>query len=166
MFTLGVEGRLSLFLIPTQCCVAEDLFPEVMAQVISSAFPNSTATCKTEAQSQHIPSRIMGSDWPMPAETPILWPPHVKSWLIGKDSDAGRDWGQEEKGMKEDEMAGWTLVWVNSRSWWWTGRPGMLQFMGLQRVRHDWANELHWKSLMLNVSGEWKRWLKTQHSKN
>ena len=40
------------------------------------------------------------------AETPILWPPHVKSWLIGKDSDAGRDWGQEEKGMTENEMAG------------------------------------------------------------
>ena len=41
------------------------------------------------------------------AETPILWPPHAKSWLIGKDSDAGRDWGQEEKGTTEDEMAGW-----------------------------------------------------------
>ena len=41
------------------------------------------------------------------AETPILQPPHAKSWLIGKDSDAGRDWGQEEKGMTEDEMAGW-----------------------------------------------------------
>ena len=41
------------------------------------------------------------------AETPILWPPHVKSLLIGKDSDAGRDWGQEEKGTTEDEMAGW-----------------------------------------------------------
>ena len=41
------------------------------------------------------------------AETPLLWPPHVKSWLIGKDPDAGRDWGQEEKGMTEDEMAGW-----------------------------------------------------------
>ena len=41
------------------------------------------------------------------AETPVLWPPHVKSWLIGKDSDAGRDWGQEEKGTTEDEMAGW-----------------------------------------------------------
>ena len=41
------------------------------------------------------------------AETPILWPPHVKSWLIGKDPDAGRDWRQEEKGMTEDEMAGW-----------------------------------------------------------
>ena len=41
------------------------------------------------------------------AETPILWPPHVRSGLIGKDSDAGRDWGQEEKGTTEDEMAGW-----------------------------------------------------------
>ena len=41
------------------------------------------------------------------AETPVLWPPHVKSWFIGKDFDAGRDWGQEEKGMTADEMAGW-----------------------------------------------------------
>ena len=41
------------------------------------------------------------------AETPILWPPHEKSWLTGKDSDVGRDWGQEEKGTTEDEMAGW-----------------------------------------------------------
>ena len=41
------------------------------------------------------------------AETPILWPPHAESWLIGKDPDAGRDWGQEEKGTTEDEMAGW-----------------------------------------------------------
>ena len=41
------------------------------------------------------------------AETPVLWPPHVNSCLIGKDSDAGRDWGQEEKGTTEDEMAGW-----------------------------------------------------------
>ena len=40
-------------------------------------------------------------------ETPVLWLPHAKSWLIGKDSDAGRDWGQEEKGTAEDEMAGW-----------------------------------------------------------
>ena len=41
------------------------------------------------------------------AETPVFWPPYAKSWLIGKDSDAGGDWGQEEKGMTEDEMAGW-----------------------------------------------------------
>ena len=41
------------------------------------------------------------------AGTPVLWPPHVKSWLIGKDSDAGRDWGQEEKGTTADEIVGW-----------------------------------------------------------
>ena len=84
------------------------------------------------------------------AETPVLWPPHAKSWFIGKDSDAGRDWGQEEKGTTEDEMAGWhhwldgIWVWVNSGRWWWTGRPGVLWFMGSQRVRHDWATELNW----------------------
>ena len=54
------------------------------------------------------------------AETPILWPPHVKSWLIWKDPDGEKDWGQEEKGTTEDEMASptwWTWVWVNSGSW-------------------------------------------------
>ena len=56
------------------------------------------------------------------AETPVLWPPHVKSWLFGKDSDAGRDWGQEEKGMTEDEMAGWHH-WLNGHESGWT--PGV-----------------------------------------
>ena len=81
------------------------------------------------------------------AETPILWPPHAKSWLIGKDPD---DRGQEEKGTTEDEMVGrhhglnghW--VWVNFGSWWWTRRPGVLRFMGSQRVGHDWATERNW----------------------
>ena len=85
------------------------------------------------------------------AETPVLWPPHVKSWLIGQDCDAGRDWGQaggegDDRGW-DGWMASptrWTWVWVNSRSWWWTGRPGVLRFMGLQRVGHDWATELNW----------------------
>ena len=87
------------------------------------------------------------------SETRVLWPPHEKSWLIGKDSDAGRDWGQEEKGMTEDEMAGrhhWLdghWVWVNSGSWWWTGRPGVLWFMGWQRVGQDWETELNWLSV-------------------
>ena len=51
--------------------------------------------------------------------TPVLWPPHVKSWLIGKDFDARRDWGHEEKGMTEDEMAGWHH-WFNGRESEWT----------------------------------------------
>ena len=57
------------------------------------------------------------------AETPILWPPHVKSWLIGKDSDAGRDWGQEEEGTTEDEMAGWHH-WLNRREIEWIPGDG------------------------------------------
>ena len=44
----------------------------------------------------------------------------------------------------------WTWVWVNSGSWWWTGRPGMLRFMGLQRVRHDWVTKLNWTELGLS----------------
>ena len=48
----------------------------------------------------------------------------------------------------------WTWVWVSSRSWWWTGKPGVLQSMGLQRVRHDWATELNWKMSV----GEKKHW--------
>ena len=83
------------------------------------------------------------------AETPILRPPHEKSWLIGKDPEAGRDWGQEEKGKTgwDGWMASptrWTWVWVSSGSWWWTGRPGVLRFMGSQRVRHSWATKLNW----------------------
>ena len=93
------------------------------------------------------------------AETPVLWPPHVKNWLIGKDSDAGRDWGQEEKGTTEDDdwmapLTRWTWVWVNSRSWWWTGRPGVLWFTGLQRVGHDWATELNWSELKWTGMGK------------
>ena len=43
----------------------------------------------------------------------------------------------------------WTWVWANSRSWWWTGRPGVLRFMGSQRVRHDWETELNWTEINL-----------------
>ena len=80
----------------------------------------------------------------------MLWPPDEKSWLIGKYSDDGKDRRWEKKGTTKDEMAGWhhrlrwMRVWVISGSWWWTGRPGVLQSMGLQRVGHDWATELNW----------------------
>ena len=99
-------------------------------------------------------------------ETPILWPHDVKNWLIGKDPDAKKDWRQE-KGMTEDEMVGWHhqlnghWVWVNSGSWWWTGKPGMLQSMGLQRVGHDWATELNWMDMWMDGwMNEWMdRWV-------
>ena len=57
------------------------------------------------------------------AETLVLWPPHVKSWLIRKDSDAGRDWGQEEKGATEDETAGWHH-WLDGHEFEWTPEVG------------------------------------------
>ena len=80
------------------------------------------------------------------AETPILWPPHVKSWLTGKDSDDGRDSGQAEKGMTEDEMAGWHHR-LDEREFEWI--PGVGDGQGGlaccdswgRRVRHDeWLN--------------------------
>ena len=80
------------------------------------------------------------------AQAPVFCLPDVKNWLIGKDPFAGKNWRQEEKGTTEDEMVPptqWTPVWVNCGSWWWTGRPGVLQSMGSQRVRHDWVTELN-----------------------
>ena len=78
------------------------------------------------------------------AETPILWPPDAKNWLIGKDPDAGKEWRQEEKGMTEDGISdSMDFSLSKLRSWWWTEKPGMLQIMGSQRVGHDWVTELN-----------------------
>ena len=83
-------------------------------------------------------------------ETPVLWPPHAKSWFIGKDwSWEGLGAGGEGDDRGWDgwmaSLTQWMWVWVDSGSWWWTGSPGVLWFMGSQRVRHDWATELNWK---------------------
>ena len=72
------------------------------------------------------------------AETPILWPPHAKSWLTGKDSDAGRDWGQEEKGMTEDEMVGWHHQ-LNGHEFGWT--PGVGDGQGGLACCGSWGRE-------------------------
>ena len=71
------------------------------------------------------------------SEASVFWPPPWKSWLIGRDPDARKDWGQGENGVTwwDGWMASltrWTGVWASSRSWWWTGKPGMLQSMGSQ----------------------------------
>ena len=77
------------------------------------------------------------------AEALILWPPDAKSWLIGKDPDAGKDWRLEEKGDNRGwdgwmaSLTWWTWVWVNSGRWWRTGKPGVLQSMASQRIRHN-----------------------------
>ena len=90
------------------------------------------------------------------ADTPILWPPDAKNWLIVKNPDAGKDWRWEEKGMTEDEMvwmASWTQrswVLISFGSWWWTGKLVVLQSMGSQRVGHNWAIELNWTGSNVN----------------
>ena len=85
------------------------------------------------------------------AETPVLWPPHAKSWLVGKDSDAGRDWGQVEKGTAEDEMAGWHH-WLDGRESGWTlgvgdGQGGLACCDSWGRKESDTTEPLNWTEL-------------------
>ena len=82
------------------------------------------------------------------AETPILWPPHVKSWLIGKNPDAGRDWGQEEKGTTEDDMAGWHHR-LNRHEFEWTvgvgdGQGGLACCHSWRHKESDMTEWLNW----------------------
>ena len=81
----------------------------------------------------------------------LLWPPHAKSWLIGKDSDAGRDWGQEEKGMTEDEVAGWHH-WLDGCESEWTpgvgdGQGGLACCDSWGRKESDTTERLNWTEL-------------------
>ena len=90
------------------------------------------------------------------AETPILWSPHVKSWLIGKDwcwEGLGAGGEGDDRGWDGwmGSLTRWTWVCIDSRSWWWTGRPGMLWFMGSQGVGHDWSTELNWMKILQYV---------------
>ena len=89
------------------------------------------------------------------AETPVLWSPHAKNWLIGKDPYAGQDWRWEEKGMTEDEMVGWHH-WLDGHEFEWVlgvgdGQGGLAccSPWGSRRVRHDWATQLNWIPLLL-----------------
>ena len=85
------------------------------------------------------------------AETPILWSPDAKNWLIGKDPDAGKDWGQEEKGTTEDEMVGWHH-WLDGHAFEQPSGVVMDREVwhaavhGSQRVGHDWETELNWEN--------------------
>ena len=90
------------------------------------------------------------------AETPILWPLHAKSWLIGKDSDAGRDWGQEEKGTTEDEMAGWYHQ-LDGREFEWTlgvgdGQGGLACCNSWGHKESDTTERLNWAELIRSTS--------------
>ena len=84
-------------------------------------------------------------------ETPVLWPPHAKSWLIGKDPDAGRDWGQEEKGTTEDQMAGWHHR-LDAHEFRWTpgvgdGQGGLACCGSWGRKESDTTERLKWTEL-------------------
>ena len=84
-------------------------------------------------------------------ETPVLWPPNGKSWLIGKDLDAGRDWGQEKKGTTDDEMAGWHH-WLDGRESEWTpgvgdGQGGLVCCDSWGRKESDTTERLNWTEL-------------------
>ena len=85
------------------------------------------------------------------AEAPILWPPDAKSWLIGKDPDAGKDWRQEEKGLTDDEMVGWHH-WLNGHEFGWTlgvgnGQGGLACFSTWSCKESDMAELLNWTEL-------------------
>ena len=89
------------------------------------------------------------------AETPILWPSHAKSWLIGKDPDAGRDWGQKEKGMTKDEMAGWHH-WLDGHKFEWTpgvgdGQGGLVCYLPFMGSKESDATELNWIWLVCSI---------------
>ena len=87
------------------------------------------------------------------AETLILWPPHVKSWLIGKDPDAGRNWGQEEKGPTKDEMAGWHHR-LDAHEFGWTpevgvGQGGLACCNSWGRKESDMTEWLNWTAFFI-----------------
>ena len=88
------------------------------------------------------------------AETRVLWPRHAKSWLIGKDSDAGRGWGQEEKGTTEDEMAGWHH-WLDELEFEWTpgvgdGQGGLVCCNSWGRKESDTTERLNWTEVFVS----------------
>ena len=97
------------------------------------------------------------------AETPIVWPPDVKNWLFGKDPDAGKDWGKEEKGMTEDEMVGWPHR-LDGHGFGWT--PGVGDGQGGLVCCNSWGRKesdmTEWLDRAVDV-GEpqvfWKQWL-------
>ena len=140
---VGLERKLSAEeLMLLNCGVGEDSWESLGLQKIQPVHPKGDQPWifigRTDAE----------------AEAPVLWPPDVKNRLILK-----RPWCWErlKVGGEVDDRgwdgwmaspAWWTLVWVGSGSWWWTGKPGMLQSIETQRVGHNWVTELYWCFLL------------------
>ena len=83
------------------------------------------------------------------AEAPVLWPPDTKTDSLEKTLMLGKIEGRRRRGCRGWDgcmvsPTRWTWVWAGSGNWWWTGKPGMLQSTGSQRVAQDWAPELNW----------------------
>ena len=123
--------------------------------LVSTVQQSELTLCIKPVQPKRNQSWIFSGRTKVEAETPILWPPDVKNWLIRKDADTGKDWRQKEKEMTENEMVGWHHQLnghefkASSGSWWWTGKPGVLQSTGsLSRTwLSGWTEPIHLSSL-------------------
>ena len=111
-------------------------------------FSTHNKSCSYSCLFSHLfSSRLMAmsqlrSEWD---RSSLGWCPFEKTLMLGKIEGGRRRDNRGWDGWMAS-LTQWTWVWVNSGSWWWTGRPGMLQSMGSQRVRHDWVTELNWNN--------------------
>jgi len=131
--------------------------PWIAARQASLSITNSRSSLRLTSLESVMPSShlILCCPLLLLPPTPVLWPPHGKSWLIGKDSDAGREWGQEEKGTTEDEMAGWHH-WLDGHESGWTpgvgdGQGGLACCDSWGRKESDTTERLNWTELSFSL---------------
>ena len=128
-----------------------DLFSKVMSLLFNmqSRLISWTARRSNQSILREIVLDVHWKDWcwSWNSNTLATWCEELTHWKrpwCWKRLRAGREGDDRRRDGWMASPTQWTWVWVNSRSWWWTRRPGMLWFMGLQRVKHDWATELNW----------------------
>ena len=128
--------------------------------VVLEKTPESPLDCK-EIQAVHPKgnqSRIFTGRTDVEAKTPILWPPDTKHWLpektlmLGK-TEGKRRWARQRMRWLDGITDSLDMSLSKLQSWWWTGKPGMLQSMGSQRVGHDWATQLNWATNSFTFKG-------------
>ena len=141
--------------VPPTCYHISNNYKNLSLFEFESATP-CVVTSETSLYLFDVSEIICPSNSPAEAETPILWPPHAKSWLIGKDPDAWRGWGQEEKGTTEDEMAGWRH-WLNAHEFGWTlgvddGQGGLACCNSWGRKESDMTERQNWTEFSCSFS--------------